>query len=137
MDRGLRDEVWQRAAACCEHCRMPQIYAEASHEIDHVIAEKHHGLTALENLALACFHCNNHKGPNIAGVDPETGELTRLYHPRQDEWTSHFQWNGPVLVGRTAIGRATIDVLAINVRHRVGHRQALIEEGVFPLRGDS
>jgi hypothetical protein len=111
---------------------MPQDLAEASHEIDHVIAEKHSGPTTLENLALACFPCNNHKGPNVAGVDPETGHVTRLFHPRQDDWHEHFVWRGPVLVGRTAIGRVTVEVLAINLRHRVLHRQALMEEGVFP-----
>ncbi len=51
---------------------MPQAFAEPVHEIDHVIAEQHHGPTTLENLALACFHYNNHKGPNVAGIDPES-----------------------------------------------------------------
>jgi hypothetical protein len=111
---------------------MSQDFAEASHEIDHIIAEKHFGPTTLENLALACFSCNNHKGPNVAGVDPETGQVTRLFHPRQDEWHTHFEWHGPVLIGRTAIGRATVAVLAINLRHRVFHRQALMDEDVFP-----
>jgi hypothetical protein len=32
----------------------------------------------------------------------------------------------------TDIGRATIVVLAINRPHRVAHRQALFDEGVFP-----
>ena len=111
---------------------MPQELADAIHEIDHVIAEKHRGLISHENLALACFPCNNHKGPNIAGIDPETGRMTRLFHPRVDQWVTHFVWRGAVLVGLTAVGRTTIEVLAINIRHRVLHRQALIEEGVFP-----
>jgi hypothetical protein len=58
MDRTLRSQVWQRAASRCEYCQMPQDLAEASHEIDHVIAEKHSGPTTLENLALACFPWN-------------------------------------------------------------------------------
>lgn len=132
MDRRLRDQVWQRAASACEYCQMPQDFAEPTHEIDHVIAEKHNGPTLPDNLALACFHCNNHKGPNIAGLDPETHDLTRLFHPRSDRWGEHFRWNGPVLTGRTAVGRTTVTVLAINMRHRVIHRQALIDEGVFP-----
>jgi len=132
MDRSLRDQVWQRADACCEYCQMPQALAEPTHEIDHVIAEKHHGSTTLDNLALACFHCNNHKGPNIAGIDSVTGEMTRLFHPRIDQWHEHLGWNGAMLNGFTPIGRVTIDVLAINIRHRVVHRHALIVEGVFP-----
>jgi hypothetical protein len=114
---------------------MAQEFAEPSHEIDHIIAEKHRGPTILENLALACFHCNNHKGPNIAGVDAETQTITRLFHPRQDRWSDHFSWRGAILVGTTPVGRATVEVLAINVRHRVIHRQALIDEGVFPPKG--
>jgi len=132
MDRLLREQVWRRGSSRCEYCQMPQEFSDARHEIDHVIAEKHHGATASENLALSCFHRNNHKGPNIAGVDPDTGHLTRLFHPRQDAWNQHFSWRGAVLVGLTSIGRATVEVLAINIRHRVVHRQALIEEGAFP-----
>jgi hypothetical protein len=113
---------------------MPQDFAEATHEVDHVIAEKHGGPTSLENLALACFHCNNHKGSNIAGLDPVSGELSRLFHPRSDTWAEHFQWSGAVLNGTSVIGRVTVTVrvLEINIRHRVIHRQALIEERVFP-----
>lgn len=132
MDRLLREHVWRRAESCCEYCQMPQSCIDASHEVDHVIAEKHHGPTVLENLALACFHCNNHKGPNIAGVDPTTGRVTRLFHPRNDRWDEHFRWDGPLLIGLTPVGRATIDVLAINLHDRVLHRMMLIEEGVFP-----
>jgi len=132
MDRRLRDQVWQRAVSCCEYCQMPQQFTEAPHEIDHVVAEKHRGKTTLDNLALACFPCNNHKGPNIAGVDPATGGLTRLFNPRCDHWEQHFAWRGPILAGLTPVGRATVEVLEINLRHRVIHRQALIEELVFP-----
>ena len=82
MERRLRDQVWERAASRCEYCLMPQEFTDAVHEVDHIIAEKYRGPTALENLALACFHCNNHKGPNIAGVDPQTGQVTPLFHPR-------------------------------------------------------
>jgi hypothetical protein len=111
---------------------MPQQYDLLTFQCDHIIARKHHGTDDLANLALACFACNNHKGPNIAGVDPETGTVIRLFHPRQDRWEDHFEWRGAVLVGRTPIGRATIDVLAINLPYRIRLRQVLILEGVFP-----
>jgi hypothetical protein len=132
MDDRLREQVWRRAASRCEYCQMPQEFIDASHQVDHVIAEKHRGATTLENLALACFHCNNHKGPNIAGVDPATGQVTPLFHPRHDRWEDHFKWHGPTLAGLTPIGRTTVEVLEINLRHRVAHRRALIEEGAFP-----
>src|SRR5271166_4827055 len=53
---------------------------------------QHGGLTVLDNLALSCLHCNRHKGPNIAGTDPRTGEVVRLFHPRNDQWSVHFEW---------------------------------------------
>ena len=132
MEQSLVDQVWQRAGSICEYCRMLQQYDLLTFQIDHIIARKHHGTDELGNLALACFACNNHKGPNIAGVDPETNEVVRLFHPRQDKWEDHFEWRGAALVGRTPLGRVTIDVLAINLPHRIRLRQMLILEGVFP-----
>jgi hypothetical protein len=69
----------------------------------------------------------------LSGIDPKTGLLTRLYHPRQDQWSEHFQWRGAMLTGLSAIGRATIDVLKINVPDRVITRQLAIEAGLFPI----
>src|SRR5258708_7434490 len=114
MNHDLEELVWQRAESLCEYCRMPQQFDTFAHEIDHVIAQKHYGPTLAHNLALACFPCNNHKGPNVAGVDPTTGKITKLFNPRRNKWQRHFRWHGPYLVGLTPIGRATISVLNIN-----------------------
>jgi hypothetical protein len=83
---------------------------------------------------LACFPCNNHKGANIAGIDPVTRRLTPLFNPRRHKWDRHFRWDGPKLLGRTPIGRATVAVLEINSRERVLLRESLIAEQVFPPR---
>jgi len=133
MEQELKDLVWSRAGAICEYCRMPQRLDRLRFQIDHIIAQKHGGVASADNLALACFACNNHKGPNIAGVDPETGDVVGLFHPRTNHWTEHFEWRSAVLVGRTPKGRATIDVLRINMSHRVDLRESLMQEGVFPL----
>lgn len=132
MRKSLVQEVWRRARDTCEYCRMPQSYYRTRHQIDHVIAENHGGPSTSDNLCIACFPCNNHKGTNIAGIDPETGEIVRLFHPRTDRWEEHFEWDGPALRGKTPIGRATIQVLAINHPDAVAVREALILEGVFP-----
>jgi hypothetical protein len=102
--------------------------------MDHVIAIKHRGRTIASNLAAACFACNQFKSSNIAGIDPKTGAIVRLFHPRRHKWSAHFRWAGPVLVGRTAIGRTTIEVLEINLSHRMAFRQALMDETGFPPR---
>jgi hypothetical protein len=132
MRRQLEKLVWERARSRCEYCQMPQEFDGFTHEIDHAISKKHGGLTVASNLVLACFPCNNHKGPDVAGLDPLTRRLTPLFNPRRHKWESHFRWQGPELMGKSAIGRVTIVVLDINCPERVLLRQALIEEGVFP-----
>jgi hypothetical protein len=132
MNEALKRLVWERAADSCEYYQLPQWLDVLPFQIDHVIAEQHHGATVPENLALSCLNDNLHKGPNIAGLDPATGLLTRLFHPRQDVWDDHFAWVGPVLTGRTAIGRTTIDVLVINATERVELRRLLMRAGLFP-----
>jgi len=130
MDAALEQLVWNRAARRCEYC---QVSAETSllpFQIDHIIAEKHGGLSTPENLALSCERCNSHKGPNITGY--LDGQHVPLFNPRQDNWTDHFEWAGPTLAGKTAVGKVTIAVLGINLPHRVSLRAALMDEGIFP-----
>lgn len=111
---------------------MPQALDPLPFQIDHIIAEQHGGQTSLENCGLACLRCNKHKGPNIAGIDPHSGKMVALFHPRLQKWDRHFQWLGARLVGRTQTGRATIAVLAINDREAVSFRKELIAEGLYP-----
>jgi hypothetical protein len=132
MERALEELVWQRAHGRCEYCHLPQDCSSQPHQIDHIRAQQHGGPTVAGNLALARFACNNHKGPNLAGWDPRMRKVVPLFHPRRHSWPHHFQWDGPVLVGRTAVGRATVATLAINLDYRVALRQALIDEGRFP-----
>lgn len=131
MEAGLREAVRRRAQYRCEYCRFPESLTRVPFQMDHAIPQKHGGPTALENLALSCFYCNTHKGPNLSGIDPQTEELVRLFHPRRDRWEDHFQWEGPVLAGRTPTGRATIQVLRINRADAVAVRRSLLEEGVI------
>jgi len=133
MAESLREQVWERAGDCCEYCRMPQTFDVQPFQFDHIRARKHGGPTAADNLALCCLPCNAYKGPNVAGYDPDTTALVGLFNPRTDDWDEHFRWNGPVLVGRTPIGRTTISVLNINAVERIEHRRLLIEANLFPV----
>jgi hypothetical protein len=135
MDNALRELVWRRAAGRCEYCGIPQEFQATPHQIEHITARQHRGPTTEDNLALSCAHCNAHKGPNLSGIDPDTGELTRLFHPRRDNWDEHFEWYGHVLAGRTAVGRATVAVLNINDPIYLALRAGLMAEGVFPPLG--
>ena len=126
----LQRLVRERAGDCCEYCQLPAEFAWLPFQIDHIISEKLHGPTTAENLAWSCEFCNSPKGPLAAGY--LAGKHAPLFHPRKDRWSDHFQWNGPLLVGKTDVGLATIDVLWINHPDRVNVRQGLLEEGVFP-----
>jgi hypothetical protein len=127
MDPELEHQVRARAGFRCEYCRFPEELAELPFQLDHTIARQHGGQTEPGNLALACCYCNRHKGPNLSGVDPASGEVVRLFSPRTDWWEEHFEWDGPVLVGRTPKGRATVATLRINRSDRVAVRRALTE----------
>lgn len=128
----MRDAIRSRAQGYCEYCRVHQEFDSLPFQPDHIIAEKHDGPTTLEDLALACYDCNLRKGPNIAGFDKPTASVVRLFHPRQDFWNEHFEWDGPRLNGKTAIGRVTVSVLGINTELRVALGSGLIDSGLFP-----
>ncbi|HKI33505.1 MAG TPA: HNH endonuclease signature motif containing protein [Gemmataceae bacterium] len=118
MDAATRQLIRQRAGNRCEYCRSHQDDEPFfTFQIEHVIAKQHGGASALDNLALACPHCNLHKGPNIASI--EAGALVPLFHPRQHDWTEHFQLQGATIIGLTPIGRATVRVLNMNDPLRV------------------
>lgn len=129
MSPRLRMQIRRRAGARCEYCHFPEAVAELRFQADHVTAEKHGGASSAANLAWACFRCNSHKGPNLAGLDPQSGSLTRLFNPRQDQWSTHFRWAGPRLIGRTDVGRTTIAVLCVNRGDVVRLRRELLSEG--------
>lgn len=132
MKQDLIDLVVQRANGRCEYCRFPDEFRYLDFQIDHVIAEKHGGSTEQINLAWSCFNCNSYKGPNIAGIDPagDPDVAIQLFHPRRDLWQDHFEWNGPILLGKTPSGRATIETLRINLPECVEVRRLMIELGV-------
>ncbi len=132
MDDDLERLVRARARQACEYCRLPQTTYRFRFPIDHIIAQQHGGKDTAGNLCLACPRCNSHKGPNLTSIDPVTRKLVRLFNPRRHKWAANFKWDGPILKGKTAIGRATVTLLSINAPSSVEVRHALIEEGIFP-----
>jgi hypothetical protein len=131
MNESLRQFVRARADERCEYCRIPKTFQDLPFQIEHIIAKKHKGDDDAENLAFSCYNCNAFKGPNIAGIDPQTHQLTRLFHPRQDRWDDHFSWVGPELLGSTDVGRTTIEVLRINDEVAIALRRLLIALGAI------
>jgi hypothetical protein len=115
-------------AGGCEYCQLQSALHPAPYQVDHIIAGQHGGADQLDNLAPACIHCNRYKGPNIAGIDSETGELARLFHPRLDEWNRRFRWSGPRIQPFSLIGRVTVSVLFMNDPEVVWLRSTLAAE---------
>lgn len=133
VSKTLRAQVRERAGGCCEYCGMPDDVTLVAHEPDHIIAVQHGGATSLDNLAYTCHQCNRHKGPNLASVDPDTGERVFLFHPRIDHWHDHFRLDGPRIAALTAAGRATVALLRFNDPRRVVAREALMQQGHYPF----
>ncbi|MBW4671788.1 MAG: HNH endonuclease [Cyanomargarita calcarea GSE-NOS-MK-12-04C] len=125
ISAALRRQVEERANYRCEYCLLPGRVAFFSHEIDHVIAEKHGGATNADNLAYTCWRCNRHKGTDLGSFDPETGAFSFLFNPRTQEWAEHFTLSELELLGLTSEGRTSVKLLQMNSEERLAERQRL------------
>lgn len=128
----LRRHVQSRASHLCEYCLIHEDDTYLGCQVDHVIAEKHGGQTAADNLCYACTFCNRAKGTDIGSIAPSTGDLNRLFNPRTDRWGSHFQLNGVVIEPRTPIGETTLRLLRFNEKERVWERESLASIDRYP-----
>jgi 5-methylcytosine-specific restriction endonuclease McrA len=128
----LREFVRQRARRLCEYCLLHEEDAIFRHVPDHVIARKHRGETHEANLAWSCYECNQRKGSDLASIDPETGRISRLFHPRKDSWSDHFRLRGPRILPLTAVGRVTEFLFRLNHPRALSMRRVLIQAGCYP-----
>jgi len=128
MDAETRSYVCDRAGNRCEYCHIHQQHYIITFHVEHIVAQQHHGGNDVSNLVLACHFCNRLKGPNLAGMDPETGELTRLFNPRTDTWNHHFSIQAGRIIGFTPVGRTTVYVLNMNRPDRIRIRVELEPE---------
>jgi len=132
----LRAAVRDRAACCCEYCRIPDRLQIGRFEIDHITPVSKGGPTTSDNLAYACPHCNDRKWVHVDYPDAETGDAVLLFHPRRDRWDDHFAWLELAgtftceIGGMTATGRATIACLQLNHPDLVAIRRELTKLGI-------
>jgi hypothetical protein len=130
MAQEVRDRAWE----VCEYCQLPQSSQEATFHIDHIIPRLEDGKTEASNLALACVTCSLRKGAKMVAIDPQTHTTVRLFHPREQIWTEHFQLTDEfVFEGLTPTGRATIETLGMNRIAVVSIRRELHILGRFRL----
>lgn len=126
MSATLRLAVRKRADARCEYCGLPDLVPHLMRfHLEHIRARCHGGSSSRSNLAWACARCNERKGTNLSGVDPDTNRVVRLFNPRRDVWAKHFVWEGLRIRELTATGRATAWLLDFNSDERLKLRQGL------------
>jgi hypothetical protein len=114
IPRDLRELVIDRAQNRCEYCGLSQDGQAATFHVDHILPISAGGQTIANNLALACVGCSLYKAARLLAPDPLTGNLAPLFDPRNDNWRTHFRWDGFYVVGLTPTGRATLVVLKMN-----------------------
>jgi HNH endonuclease len=129
----LRRLVVLRSAGLCEYCLIHEDDTFFGCEIDHVVSEKHGGLTVSENLAYACLVCNRNKGSDLGSIWEPTGSLTRFFNPRLDVWVDHFSLEGAVIRPITPIGSVTDRILRFNDLERRLEREVLHALARYPV----
>jgi hypothetical protein len=111
----LQRRVRNRAAERCEYCRIAQANQEATFHVDHVAPKAAGGQTLIDNLALACVSCSLRKGARTSAIDPVSGELIGIFHPRVHAWGEHFSVTASCEIeASTPIGRSTVVLLRLN-----------------------
>ena len=131
----LYRQVATRARDRCEDCGLPQAAEVMDLTVDHVVPRAGQGSTELSNLALACLACNSRKWKFTQSTDSLTGRQVPLDDPRRQRWQDHFRWIDDDLTrieGKTATGRATVELLQMNSRRAVQIRRWLMLVGLHP-----
>jgi hypothetical protein len=134
LPQALRQKVAAQAQYRCGYCLTAEAVVGTPMELEHLLPESLGGLTEEDNLWLACSLGNDSKNNRIAGLDPVTGEVVRLFDPRHQVWREHFGWapEGDRILGLTATGRATVAALNLNRPSLVKARQAWVTVGWHP-----
>ena len=134
VPKELREQVAAQARLRCGYCLTAEAIVGTPMELDHIVPEALGGPTEEDNLWLACSLCNDHKHDRIAALDPETGEVVRLFDPRHQAWSEHFSWTseGDCVLGMTPTGRATVAALNLNRPSLVKARQLWVSVGWHP-----
>jgi hypothetical protein len=102
--------------------------------LDHIVPVALGGEHDRNNLAAACYRCNEFKGSKTHALDTASGEVVRLYNPRTQRWHDHFAWanGGSHIIGLTPTGRATVVALRLNNEYLVEARLLWIARDWHP-----
>ncbi|MGH2387195.1 MAG: HNH endonuclease [Chloroflexota bacterium] len=117
----------------CAYCRGPMVVGIPM-VIEHIVPLVGGGASTVDNLCLSCYRCNEFKGPRQQALDPQTGRMFTLFHPRRQRWAEHFTWedDNVTVRGLTPSGRATLALLRLNSPWLVQARRIWILVGLQP-----
>jgi len=135
MPVGLYEKVAARAQHRCEYCRAPEVFFNHRFALDHIVPRVFGGREEMSNLALACHSCNGHKYQKQMILEVSHKRPIRLFNPRRDNWAEHFRWsrNKTRIIGRSAIGRATISALHMNSDRQIEARILWLKISAFKI----
>ena len=130
----IKQQVRLRAKNCCEYCYSQEKFATHIFSVEHIKPLSKGGNNNLDNLALSCQGCNNHKYNKTEGKDTISGAIISLYNPRHQNWQEHFNWNQDyaLIIGLTPTGRTTVEILRLNREGLVNLRRILYTMGEHP-----
>jgi len=137
IPREQRRSIAEEAQYRCGYCQTQEVVSSIPLTIEHITPTAKGGNDDNENLWLSCRLCNEKKGMLLEALDPDTGETAPLFNPRTQTWSDHFTWSedGSRIIPKTAIGRATVDVLSLNDELRVRARAIWVTAGYHPPAG--
>ena len=118
----------------CGYCLFQQQYSPVIFQFDHYYPLSKGGANDEINLWLACGNCNNAKSDETECFDFQTETTVPIFDPRTDNWNEHFEWNedGTIIVGKTPIGRGTVELLKFNIERVVAVRREWVLAGWHP-----
>jgi hypothetical protein len=130
----LRDRVAAHFQYRCAYCRSPVGLFPGSQQIDHIVPRALGGTDDETNLCFCCPWCNTRKSDRVTATDPVTRRKVKLFHPRRQRWSRHFEWSADHLKidGLTVCGRATIHVLDLNNAEMLQARRTWLIAGWHP-----
>lgn len=126
VSESMRQAVAARANFCCEYCKTQESDSFFSFQIDHIISRRHGGSSDFMNLAWSCYPCNHWKAADIGTILLPREVFTRLFNPRKDVWSEHFEIEAGKFYAKTDIGEATIKLLNLNDLDRIIERQQVL-----------
>jgi hypothetical protein len=134
LPQSVRRFVENRAKGYCEYCLSHKDCSTSPFNVEHIIPSFLNGSDDLENLAYSCSGCNAFKFTKINVIDPVSEQLVPLFNPRVQPWNDHFTWDAAAIyiIGKTPIGRATIEALKMNRPPLINLRKAMVLLGIHP-----